>query len=231
MFMQIAARTRAIKSDTSGNTKFYLIRKFSDCSSLTKATIPSKVTEVREDAFAGCGNGGGGSNNNSGTTGENNGNHNTGGSNTKPVPAAKGTKLTVIGQKCTAKVTSANKENPQVAYVGTTDKKAARVTVPDTVSVGGVTYKVTSIMDKAFSKNKKMTTVTIGKNVTSIGKNVFQNCTNLKTVTIKSTVLNKIGANAFNGDKKLVIKAPGNKASAYKSYFKNKGNKNVKVKK
>lgn len=177
---------------------------------------------------------------------------------TKPTPAAKGKKLTVTGLKCTVKVTSANKSNPQVAYIGTTNKKATQVKVPDTVSFNGVTYKVTSIADKAFYKNKKMKTVTVGKNVISIGKGAFQNCTNLKTVTIKSKVLNKIGANAFSGDKKLtkislktgkftknsigknvlkgtakklVIKVPGNKISPYKRYFKNKGNKNVKMKK
>ena len=145
-----------------------------------------------------------------------------------------------------------------MAYIGTTNKKATQVKVPDTVSVNGVTYKVTSIADKAFYKNKKMKTVTVGKNVISIGKGAFQNCTNLKTVTIKSKVLNKIGANAFSGDKKLtkitlktgkltkksigknalkgtakklVIKVPGNKVSPYKRYFKNKGSKNVKMKK
>lgn len=178
--------------------------------------------------------------------------------NTKPTPAAMGEKLTVTDQQCTVKVTSADKENPQVAYIGTTNKKATQVKVPDTVSVKGVTYKVTSIADKAFYKNKKIKTVTVGKNVTSIGKGAFQNCTSLQTVTIKSTALNKIGANAFNGDKKLmkitlkttkltknsigknvlkgtnkklIIKVPGNKVSAYKSYFQNKGNKNVKIKK
>lgn len=182
---------------------------------------------------------------------------NEGVDNTKPNPASNGTKLTVTGQKCIVRVTSADPANPQAAYIGTTDKKAAQVKVPDTVSVDGVTYKVTSIADKAFYKNKKVKTVIVGKNVASIGKSAFQSCTNLKTVTIKSTVFNKIGAKAFYGDKKLTkitlkttkltknsignnalkgtnkkltIKVPGSKISAYKTYFKNKGNKNVKIK-
>lgn len=258
---------------------------FEGCTGLTKATIPSKATGIREDAFIGCPaltiytvsdsdalryakensipyvllDGGGNTSGGSGSGGDNN-NPVTpeGGGDTNPTPAVKGETLTVTDQKCTVKVTSANKANPQVAYIGTTNKKATQIKVPDTVSVNGVTYKVTSIADKAFYKNKKIKTVTVGKNVTSIGKNAFQNCTNLKTVTIKSTGLKKIGANAFNGDKKLtkitlkttkltknsigknvlkgtnkklIIKVPGNKVSAYKSYFKNKGNKNVKIKK
>lgn len=73
----------------------------------------------------------------------------------------------------------------------------------DKVTVDGITYKVESIANNAFKGNKKITSVTIGKNVKTIGKNAFANCTKLKTVNCKSTVLTKIGATAFSGDKKL----------------------------
>ena len=117
---------------------------------------------------------------------------------------------------------------------------------------------MTSIADNALAKNTKITKVTVGKNVISIGKNAFKNCNNLKTVEVKSTALNKIGANAFSGDKKLtkitlkttqltkkligknalkgtnnklVIKVPKKMVSKYQTYFKGKGNTTVKVKK
>ena len=80
----------------------------------------------------------------------------------------------------------------------------------------------------------------------------------MKTVNCKSTVLTKIGATAFSGDKKLtkmtlkstkltkrnigknaikgtssklVIKAPKKSVKNYQKYFKAKGNKKVTVKK
>ena len=173
-------------------------------------------------------------------------------------PAAKNSVLTDATSKCKVVVTSSDANNPTVAYKQTTNSKATKVTVPDTITIDGIKYKVTSVADNAVAKNKKITKVVIGKNVTSIGKNAFKNCTKLKTVEVKSTVLNKIGANAFSGDKKLtkitlkttkltkksvgknalkgtnkklVIKVPKKQVSKYKTYFKNKGNKTVKVKK
>ncbi len=61
-------------------------------------------------------------------------------------------------------------------------KSSASITIPDTIDIGGVTVKITSIADKAFCKDKKLKTVTIGKNVKSIGKSAFESCTALSTV-------------------------------------------------
>ncbi len=172
------------------------------------------------------------------------------------VPAAKKTPLTAEKEKAKVKVTSDNTANPTVEYVASTNKSAKTVKVPDSVTVGGVTYKVTSVKDKAFKGNKKVTSVTIGKNVTSIGKDAFKNCTSLKSVTIQSGSLAKIGTGAFSGNKKLVkitlkttkltkksigknalkgtnkklvIKVPKQQVKKYKKYFKGKGNTSVKV--
>ena len=48
-----------------------------------------------------------------------------------------------------------------------------------------------------------MTSLTIGNNVVTIGKNAFANCTKLKKVTVNGNKLKTIGKNAFSGDKKL----------------------------
>ena len=59
----------------------------------------------------------------------------------------------------------------------TAKKKAtATVTVPATVKVNGKTYKVTTIAANAFTGNKKMKKITVGKNIDTIGKNAFKNC-------------------------------------------------------
>lgn len=173
-------------------------------------------------------------------------------------PASKGTTLQVTKNKCKVKVLSSSAKNPTVEYTAATDKKAKTVSVPSSVTVNGVTYKVTSVKASAFKKNKNITKVTLGKNVTSIGKNAFYNCTSLKTVEIKATGNVKIGAGAFSGckklmritikssklkkssvgknvlkgtNKKLVIKVPKKQVKSYKAIFKNKGNKTVQVKK
>ncbi len=141
-------------------------------------------------------------------------------------------------------------------YVKPTKKNLGSVTIPSTVKIKGVTYKVTSIGNKAFINNKKLKKVTISDNITTIGNSAFQGCKALKTVTIvkrvktigqkafygdgklrtitvKSTALKKVGGKALYGiHKKAVIKAPTKKLSAYKKLFKNKGQKKtVKFKK
>ncbi|WP_347475223.1 leucine-rich repeat protein [Clostridium sp. AF15-41] len=86
------------------------------------------------------------------------------------------------------------------------DKKAKKLTIPATVKVKNVTYKVTAVSDKAFKGNKKLTTVTIGSNVAKIGKEAFSSCKNLKKITVTAGKLKTIGKNAFKGiNKKATI--------------------------
>ena len=149
-----------------------------------------------------------------------------------PTPPAKNTVLTDTKNKCKVKVASASAKNPTVIYTKSTNAKASSITIPATVTINRVTYKVTGVATSAFSGNKKLTKVTIGKNITIIGKNAFKNCSKLKMVRIKSSVLKAVGSKAIKGtNKKLVIKVPSKKVSVYKKLFKGKGNAKVKVKK
>ena len=127
-------------------------------------------------------------------------------------PAKKGTTLTVSSKKIKVKVTSSSKKNPTVTITKFTDKKAKKLTIPATVKVKGVTYKVTAISDKAFKGNKKLTTVTIGSNVTKIGKEAFSGCKNLKKIAVTAGKLKTISKNAFKGiNKKATITVKGTK--------------------
>ena len=145
---------------------------------------------------------------------------------TKPAaPAKKGTTLTVSSKKIKVKVTSSSKKNPTVTITKFTDKKAKKLTIPATVKVNGVTYKVTAIADKAFKGNKKLTTVTIGSNVTKIGKEAFSGCKNLKKITVTAGKLKTISKNAFKGiNKKATITVKGTKKA--KTALKKKLKKN-----
>ena len=125
-----------------------------------------------------------------------------------------GTSLTDESGKATYKVTTAagtdgaSVGQPAVEYVAPTDKNAKTVSIPSTITVGGVTYKVTAIADNAFKNNKNLTNVKIGSNVITIGKNAFYGCKNLQKVTIGNGVTT-IGAGAFSGCSKLKTLAIG----------------------
>ena len=116
--------------------------------------------------------------------------------------------------------------NPAVECVRTTDKNLKNLVIPSSVTIDGVTYKVTAIADNAFKNCKKLTTVRIGTNVSRIGKRAFNGCKNLKSVKINSKKLTKksIGTSAFKGiSSKAVIKVPKSKLKTYKSYLKKSG--------
>lgn len=113
------------------------------------------------------------------------------------------------------------KKDGTVEYVKSTSKKAKKITIRATVVLNGVTYKVTSIAAKAFKGNKKLTKVTIGKNITKIGKGAFRDCKKLKKIVIKSIKLQSVGKKAIKGiDKEAVIKVPKKKLNKYKKLFK-----------
>lgn len=142
---------------------------------------------------------------------------------------AKGAKAKVSGS--TYEVTKASTSNGTVAFA--VAKSGKTVKVPDTVTISGVKYKVTSIKANAFKGKKTLKSVTIGKNVKTIGKKAFYGCKKLTKVTVNSKVLKSVGAKAFaNGSKKITVTVPKKKASAYKKLLKKAGiSKKVKYKK
>lgn len=111
-------------------------------------------------------------------------------------------------------------------------KSTKTVTVPATVKIKNETYKVTAIGASVWKNDKKLETIKIGKNITSIGANAMNGAKKLKKIIINSTGIKSVGAKIFkNISPKAVIKVPKNKKEAYKKLFKGKGQKKtVKIK-
>ncbi len=147
----------------------------------------------------------------------------------------KGTKHQDDKKYATYKITKAGLKNGTVEYVKPVKKSKSTVTIPATVKIDGVTYKVTSVAKNAFKGNRHIKCLTIGKNVKKIGAKAFYGCKKLKTVTIKTTKLTVkgVGSKAFKGIKSTAtIKVPKKKFKTYKSMLKKKGvGKKVKFKK
>lgn len=128
--------------------------------------------------------------------------------------------------KTNSKYVVTSKKSKTVRYSGTIKKNTSTVSIPATVKIDGVTYKVTSIQTNAFRNNKKIKKIIIGSNIKKIGKNAFYGCKNLKSITIRSTQLTEkmVGGNAFKGiDRKAVIKVPKEKHKIYQKLLKSRG--------
>ena len=258
---------------------------FSGCSGLTGIEIPSSVTSIRNFAFWFCSGlkdvyytgtqeqwnaisfgSGGDASDVFGAYDEDLGQNisipftlHCNYSRPKPDVPAAGTSLkekTGREFKVTESDGSESKPSVTLTKLSAKEKKAKKVTIPKTVTINNVKYRVTGIAAKTFKNSKKLQTVvipdtvteigtgsfegckklksvTIGKNVTSIGKNAFKNCKNLKKITVKSTKLKKVGKGALTGiNRKCVIKVPKKQLKSYKRLFKGKGQKkSVKIKK
>lgn len=148
-------------------------------------------------------------------------------------PAASGTVVKDTKTKGKYEVVSTASGQPNVQYQGTTDKTKKTVSIPNTVKVDGVTYKVTEIGKNTFKNNKIVTKVSVGKNITTIGANAFSGCTKLKTITINTKLLTakNVSKDAFKGiTSNTVIKVPKSKVAAYTKLFQKKGlSKKVKI--
>ena len=149
----------------------------------------------------------------------------------KPKPASAGTMLTT--SDAFYKVLA----DGTVTFMSPKNKATIKtLVIPDTIRIGGITYRVTRIADNALKNAKKLKTVTIGANIVEIGKGAFKGTKQLKKVTIRSNQLKKIGSKAFSkagssNYKKLKVKVPKAKKKAYKKLLKKaKLSKSAKVK-
>lgn len=136
--------------------------------------------------------------------------------NKLPLPKT-GTKYTVGGNQYTVLKAGLSvrfsKANP----------KAKNVTIPNTIKVNGINYKVAEVGANAFKNNKKVKKVTIGANVVKIANKAFNKCPSLRNVIIKTTLLTKKTASkkCFSKvHKKMVIKVPKKVKKSYAKIFK-----------
>jgi hypothetical protein len=131
-------------------------------------------------------------------------------------------KEVTVEKKGTFEVTSEETSTTNtVTYTAVANTKAKSVTIPDTVTVDGKKYEVTEVSTDAL-KNSSATTVTIGKNVTTLAPEAFKG-SNVKTITIKSKKLTKQSVkNAFKGlkVKKLIVKVKVGSKKENKKYIK-----------
>lgn len=181
------SRVVSLKSVTiSGNVTSIGDYAFSGCKSLTSLTIGDGVTSIGKSAFYGCWKLVEVINNSSldikkGSTGNGYVTH-------YALGVKKGGESDIKNQGDYLFLTL-DGVNYLVNYVGTDTE----ITLP--VNYNGQKYVIN---DYAFYNCSKLTSVTIGNSVTSIGDSAFYGCTSLTSVTIPDSVTN-IGDSAFSG--------------------------------
>ena len=175
---------------------------FQSCVALKNIDIPNKVTKLNDDTFANC-------------------------TSLKNVSIGSGCTSISSEAFCNAnaieKITVAEDNKNFTVVDGVLYNKdmttlvlypknrSGEFAVPDTV---------TSIADYAFDNAPKLTKVTIGENVKSVGTGAFRNCDSLATVIFKDsdTVQKTIGDNAFNNCPVLTTVDFGNAVKSIGNY-------------
>jgi len=72
------------------------------------------------------------------------------------------------------------------------------ITIPATVTYGGVTYSVRSFGDEAFRDCESLTAITLPASVTSIGNRVFSRCSSLTDVYCHAVTVPSTSTDAFH---------------------------------
>lgn len=129
------------------------------------------------------------------------------------------------------KITKSTTSAKMVTVTGTSKKNITTLSIPATVKLNGMSFKVTSINKNAFKNKKKLKSVTVGKNVKVISASAFQGDAKLAKVKFSGTAIKSIGKNAFKGIKKnaaFSVKKP--KKAFIKKLLKKAKTRNYKVK-
>lgn len=107
---------------------------------------------------------------------------------------AKKLPLTFIRKRVTYQQVKSTQKAVKVVAV---HDKARKVKIPAYITWKGIRYKVVEIGKNAFLGCKKLSKVTIGKQVTVIGAKAFYGCNKLRSVIFQGKKLNKIQKKAF----------------------------------
>lgn len=106
-----------------------------------------------------------------------------------------------------------NNQAKLTTYVGS-------VTIPETFTVDGKTYRVTSVDEMAFANNTTLTKLTLPETITTFGQGAFANCSAMTAVNIPAAI-QEIPSACFAQCKKMAaftlpeqVKAIGNLAFA-----------------
>ena len=80
-----------------------------------------------------------------------------------------------------------NNQAKLTTYVGS-------VTIPETFTVDGKTYRVTSVDEMAFANNTTLTQLTLPETITTFGQGAFANCSAMTAVNIPASIQEIPGA-------------------------------------
>ena len=175
---------------------------FKECSKLASIDIPNKVTKLNDNTFANC----------ASLKNVSIGSSCTSISSTVFLNSNAIEKITVAGDNTNySSVDGALLNKEKTSIVLYPKSKSGEFVIPDTV---------TSIADYAFDNAPKLTKVTIGENVKSVGTGAFRNCNSLETVIFKNSdaVQKTIGDYAFNNCPALTKVDFGNAVKSIGNY-------------
>ena len=88
-------------------------------------------------------------------------------------------------------------QSNKTAQVAATEK-TGNLYIPESISVGGTIYVVTSVGNYCFDNCTGLTSITIPNSVTSLGEMCFYGCTGLTSITIPNSVTS-LGYRCFYG--------------------------------
>ena len=104
-----------------------------------------------------------------------------------------------------------------VIVIGLNNGYEGDVVIPETITVNGVSYEVTSAFEGTFSNSTKLTSVSLPSTLTDLGSTPFSSCNKLLSINVSpdNPTYSSVDGVLYNKSQSTLISCPGGKTAHF----------------
>ena len=123
----------------------------------------------------------------------------------------------ISGSTATVMPNNYDDSSGSVIVIGLNNGYEGDVVIPETITVDGVSYEVTSAFEGTFSNSTKLTSVSLPSTLTDLGSTPFSSCNKLLSINVSpdNPTYSSVDGVLYNKSKSTLISCPGGKTAHF----------------
>ena len=123
----------------------------------------------------------------------------------------------ISGSTATVMPNNYDDSSGSVIVIGLNNGYEGDVVIPETITVDGVSYEVTSAFEGTFSNSTKLTSVSLPSTLTDLGSTPFSSCNKLLSINVSpdNPTYSSVDGVLYNKAKSTLISCPGGKTAHF----------------